>query len=205
MSAHVRFAIAAAVCAIAAAWLTFGYAGRAEKRDGPSVSVLVAPGGLEAGAAIDEAAAAALTTREVPARFAPPDAIGDPVDAVGAHVLAPVAAGGFVTRSVLSGGADGQSGYKLRASERALTVEVIVSPQGSTLAAGDRVDLFASGFGGDQRTTELITGAEVLSAEDSAQSSRTRATVRLADSQVAAVIRADVFAHELRAVARPGR
>lgn len=200
MSSHARFALAAGACALLAAWLTFGYAGRAERRDGPRVAVLVAPAGLKAGAVIDETGAAALEIRAVPKRFAPPDAIADAVDVIGARSLAPVAAGGFVTRSLLAGGTDAQPGFKLRSGERALTVEVIVSPSGETLAAGDRVDLYASGFGGDQRTTELIAGAEVLAAEEASQPSRMRATLRLADAQVASVIRADVFARELRAV-----
>lgn len=203
MSAHARFGLAAAICALAAASLTFGYSGRSERAGGPPISVVVAPQGLKAGEAIDEASAA-LATRRIPSGYAPPDALTDPVEAAGARVVAPVAAGGYVTQSVLGGG-DSGGAFKLRAGERALTVDAVVSPSGSTLEAGDRIDLFASGFGGDQRTTELISGAEVLAAEEGAQAGRARATLRLLSSQVAPVIRADVFAHELRAVVRPPR
>jgi Flp pilus assembly protein CpaB len=202
MSRHARFAVAAGACALIAAWLTFSYAGGAGDRDGPRVDVLVAPAGLKAGASVDAAAAAAMQVREVPARFAPPDALASPEDAIGTRALAGVVPGGYVVRSLLSGGSESRSAYRLRAAERAVTVEVAVSPAGTALSAGDRVDLFASGFGGDQHTDELIAGAEVLTAEDG-EGSRTRATLRLAATQVASVIRADVFAHELRAVARP--
>lgn len=197
-----RFALAALACALVAAWLTFSYAGRADSRDGPRVAALVATEGLKAGTVITAQSASAIEVRDVPARFAPPDALASPEDAIGARTLAAVAPGGYVVRSLLAGGADDAPAYRLRAGERALTVEVAVSPAGEVLAAGDRVDLYASGFGGDQHTDELISGAEVVAAEE-AEGARTRATLRLAAGQVAAVIRADVFAHELRAVVRP--
>jgi hypothetical protein len=104
---------------------------------------------------------------------------------------------------MLGGGGQTESRFKLRPAERALTVDVVVSPTGQTHAAGNRIDLYASGFGGDQRTETLIAGAEVLAVAEGPQADRARATVRLASTQVAAVVRADVFAHELRAVLRP--
>lgn len=203
MSSHARLALAAAACALLAGWLTFNYAAKADRRDGPRVTVLVAARELKAGSAVDEAVAGALESRSVPARFAPPDALTDPADAIGARVVGDLAAGSYVTRSALAGGSADAPAFRLRTGERAVTVDVTVSPAGSLLAAGDRVDLFASGFGGDEHTTELLDGAEVLQADESGDSGRSRATLRLAAAQVAPVIRADVFAHELRAVARP--
>ena len=141
--------------------------------------------------------------KRVRGRFAPPDALSDPTEAIGERLQAPVPAGGFVTRSLLSGADSAPERFKLRPSERAITVDAVISPTGEQLRTGDRVDLYASGFGGDQRTVALISGAEVLAAEDSAAAGRARATLRLARDQVAGVVRADVFAHELRAVVIP--
>ncbi|MGK2878112.1 MAG: hypothetical protein ACSLFF_05995 [Solirubrobacterales bacterium] len=201
MSRANRFALAAVGCALLAGWLSFSYTGGAVRDDGPMRAVLVAETPLEQGMKL--VAEGALATRSVPARFAPPDALGDPSEAIGEHLQAAVPVGGFVTRSMLSGGDAAAPRFKLRAAERAITVDAIVSPSGESLAAGDRVDLYASGFGGDQRTTTLISGAEVLAAEEGAAAGRMRATVRLSRDQVAAVVRADVFAHELRAVLVP--
>ncbi|MBJ7458683.1 MAG: hypothetical protein JHD02_05810 [Thermoleophilaceae bacterium] len=201
MSRAGGFALAAALCALLAGWMTFSYTGSAAQKDGPLRDVLVAEAPLEQGAQLDTGRA--LAVRQVPSRFAPPDALSDPSEAVGERLQAPVPDGGFVTRSILSGGASATPRFKLRAAERALTVDAVVSPIGESLQVGDRVDLYASGFGGAQRTETLISGAEVLAAQESAAAGRTRATLRLARSQTAAVVRADVFAHELRAVVVP--
>ena len=201
MSRAARFAIAAAVCALLAGWLTLNYTSRANQRTGPMRSVLVAAAPFERGAQLG--ADAQLALRAVPERFAPPDALNDPSDVIGERLLTAIPAGAFVTRSILSGAAESEDRFKLRRSERAISVEAVVSPVGESLAAGDRIDLLASGFGGDQSTISLISGAEVLDVAEGAAAGRTRPTLRLASDQVPAVVRADVFAHELRAVVRP--
>lgn len=164
-------------------------------------SVLVAAAPFERGAQLG--ADAQLALRAVPERFAPPDALSDPSEVVGERLLTAIPAGAFVTRSILSGAAESADRFKLRRSERAVSVEAVVSPVGETLSAGDRVDLVASGFGGDQSTISLISGAEVLDVAEGSTAGRTRPTLRLASDQVSGVVRADVFAHELRAVVRP--
>jgi Flp pilus assembly protein CpaB len=163
-------------------------------------SVLVAGAPLEPGAEVG--AQTRLSLRRVPAHFAPPDALSDPADAIGERLQIALPAGAFLTRSLLSSGEQTESRFKLRRAERALTVDVVVSPIGQSLAPGNRIDLYASGFGGDQRTEEIVVGAEVLAVAEGSEPDRARPTIRLAGSQVAAVVRADVFAHELRAVMR---
>lgn len=201
MSRAARFAVAAAVCALLAGWLTLDYTGRAKQQSGPMRSVLVAAAPFERGTELG--AETQLSLRVVPVRFAPPDALSDPADAIGERLQTAIPAGAFVTRSILSGSDASPGRFKLRRSERAISVEAVVSPLGERLSAGDRVDLFASGFGGDQSTVALISGAEVLDVADGSAAGRARPTLRLASDQVAAVVRADVFAHELRAVVRP--
>lgn len=196
-----RFGAAAAVCGLLAGWLSLNYTSHAEHRIGSAQRVVVMAEPIERGAEID--AGVRLATRSVPTQYLPPDALSDPGDAVGERMQVGLPAGAFVTRSMLSGGEQAAGRFKLRSAERALTVDVVVSPAGESLAAGARIDLYASGFGGDQRTAALIAGAEVLAVNDGPQPDHLRPTIRLASSQVAEVVRADVFAHELRAVLRP--
>jgi Flp pilus assembly protein CpaB len=165
--------------------------------------VLVASQPLKRGAVVSAEDVAGFSSRNVPARYAPADAIESAEDAVGQRVQADISAGSYVTSSLLAGGSDAGDDFALRRGERAVTVEVLVSPAGRELAPGDSVDLYASGFGGDQRTERMIAGAEVLAVEDDQAGARPQATLRLASAQVAPVVRADVFAHELRAVLRP--
>lgn len=164
-------------------------------------SVLVAAAPFERGTELG--ADAQLALRSVPERFAPPDVLGDPADAIGERLQTAIPAGAFVTRSILSGADEPAGRFKLRRSERAISVDAVVSPIGEMISAGDRVDLLASGFGGDQSTVALIAGAEVLDVVEGSAAGRARPTLRLANDQVAAVVRADVFAHELRAVLNP--
>lgn len=201
MTRAARFAFSAAACALLAGWLTLDYTGRANQQTGPMRSVLVAAAPFERGAELG--ADAQLALRAVPDRFVPPDALNDPADAIGERLQTAIPAGAFVTRSILSGADQSAGRFKLRRTERAITVEVVVSPASEALAAGDRVDLLASGFGGDQSTLSLIAGAEVLDVAEGSAEGRARPTLRLASDHVAAVVRADVFAHELRAVVRP--
>lgn len=201
MSRAARFAIAAAACALLAGWLTFSYTSRAEQHAGPMREVLVASTSMERGARVG--ADVQFTVLSVPTRFAPPDALVEPADAIGERLQVALPAGAFVTRSALSGGDQPAGRFKLRPTERAVTVDVVVSPYGESLSAGDHIDLYASGYGGDQSTEALIAGAEVLDVAEGPAPDRQRPTVRLMGEQVAAVVRADVFAHELRAVLRP--
>lgn len=193
-----RLGLAAAACGLIAAWLVFAYTGRSGGGAGPVRPVLVASVPLQRG----EPIAASIERRSVPERFAPPDAAAESdLDRAGA-VIADLPAGTVVTRSLLKP-AGAVAGTRLRRGERALTIDAAVSPSAAELTAGDRVDIYASGFGGDQTSTLLIAAAEVLESGEAA-AGRASLTLRLASAQVAAAIRADVFAHDLRAVALPG-
>jgi Flp pilus assembly protein CpaB len=198
-----RFAIAAAGCALLAGWMTYSYTGSATKGDGPSRGVLATVRPLQRGDLIRAEDLSAFEQRSMPEQFAPPDALELPEDAAGKRVQVDLPAGALLTSALLAGGEVAGGAIALRKGERAVSVDVVVSPTGRELAAGDRVDLYASGYGGDQRTEQLIAGAEVLALEAGQSPSRQRATIRLASAQVAPVVRADVFAHELRAVLTP--
>lgn len=203
MTRENRLLIAAILCALLAGLLTFRATGE-QPASGPVQNVVVAGAALVAGSRLDEQAVSALTISRVPERFAPPGAISDSIDALGSKVLVDLPAGAMLTRSVLAPEGSGDR-FRLRPGERALSVEVVASPSGHQFAPGESVDLLASGFGGDQRTQLVIAGAEILLAGDGAAPDRPRLTLRLSAEQVAPVVRADVFAHELRAVQVPGK
>ncbi len=203
MTRENRLLVAAIVCAAIAGLLTFRASGQ-RPLDGATRSVVVAATAVAAGSQIDERAISGFRTSRIPRAYAPPDALSDAIDALGARVLVDLPPGALLTQSVLASREAG-SQFKLRAGERAVSVEAVASPVGHVFAAGESVDLFASGFGGDQRTSQLISGAEILMVTDGPSPERPRLTLRLSAAQVPAVVRADVFAHELRAVQVPGR
>jgi Flp pilus assembly protein CpaB len=159
--------------------------------------VLVAAVPIEAGKALTEQDVDSLfESRSLPHDVAPVDAISDRGELIGSRATGDVAAGAFATRPLFTSAARG-SGFKLRASERAVSVEVLAAPDGATLAAGMRVDLLASGYSGANTTELLLAGAEVLAASEN------RITIRVSAAQAPSIVRGDVFAKELRAVVRP--
>lgn len=191
---------AAVVCALAAAALTFAAASGNGQNTARTVPVLVVSSPLAAGALIDERAAGSIVERRYPADLAPPDALAEISDAVGMRARIDLPAGSLVTSSAMLGSSEGEGALALRRGERAVTVDVIAPPGGSRIETGQQVDLFASGVGGSQKTELVIAGAQVLAVDDSGAGSRPKITLRLLSRQVAGVIRADVFARELRAV-----
>lgn len=202
MSHEHRALVFAAICALLAGALTFAYTGRAGQRAGASVPILVSEAPIDAGAVFDDRAAGATLVREIPAALAPPDALTDAVDLVGARARIDLPAGTLLTTSLIST-ADGDGEFKLRSGERAVEVDALVEAGTGGLDPGARVDLYASGFGGDQKTIQLIAAAEVLATSGDQGARSQRLTLRLADAQVASIVRGDVFARELRAVSVP--
>ncbi len=68
---------------------------------GPLRTVVVAERPLERGSRLDAPAVAKrLGSREIPARFAPPDALADPASAAGSRTAVPVPAGSYLTGRV---------------------------------------------------------------------------------------------------------
>lgn len=195
------FIVAAVLTGLAAAWLVIEYTGSVERRYGRPLQTLIASQAIARGAVISNEM---LAARDVPEEFVPADAVKS-IEARGvARAAADISAGAYLTESLLVTGSAASAGYKLRRSERALSVDAKISPDGATVHAGAIVDLFASGFGGLTQTQLVLAGAEVLAAEDSsAAQEQQRLTLRVASSQAAVVIRSDVFARELRAIVRP--
>lgn len=191
----------AIVAGLLAVWLVRSEIDRASMRGGEPVTVLVANQRLAAGAAIgSDAMAAQLGERSIPGDYAPVDAIGGRDELIGATLVSGVDAGTIITRPLLAKSVSA-AGHKLRERERAVSVGVRAAPDGAVIVAGDRVDLIASGFDGAPNSEMVLSGAQVLAASESDEKPGVqRLTLRVAAEQSAGLVRADVFARELRAI-----
>jgi len=189
---------------------------RSAERLGPETRVLVAARDIRAGGRI---ARDAVGVRLVPARFVPPDALPSADGVIGARTAAAVAAGGYVTASVLDGGEKGGD-TGLRRGERIVTVEVAAGSALAGIQPGSRVDVLVStetGAGGG-RTTMALAGAELLDVETGASGSyesadpasgsapagqTALASLRVSLEQAIYLTAADNFAREIRLLPRP--
>lgn len=134
-----------------------------EGRVGRPVPVVVASRGLKAGKEIGRAD---LVVREVPLRFAPPDALTSVEDAVGATPPGPLARGAYLTTGTLGGGqADSSRSAVLHRGERAIEVDVAGgSPLTDAGGPGSRVDVVISTEprNGSGRTFLALANVELL-------------------------------------------
>lgn len=200
--ASIPLAIAVA-SGLLAAWLVFDYANSVDGVNGATSVVLVADRTITRGQSFsEETLAEFVRTRVVPATYAPADAVTDEQELIGLQAVSDVGEGAYITRSVVA--SDERAGrFRLRRGERAVSVAVRAAPDGAELSAGTIVDLVASGLDGAPQSELLLRDAEILqSTEASGESADARITVRVAVGQVASLVRADVFARELRALKR---
>jgi pilus assembly protein CpaB len=181
---------------------------------GPAVPVLVAARDLPAGARVS---AGVLALRRVPARFAPPDALGSADGVAGGRLAVPVAAGAYLSAGLFERSNGGhREGGGVGRGERAVTVEVSGA---AGLVVGARVDVLVStesGAGG--RTVVALAGAELLRLEAAASDATppdgtgaaagatgptALATLRVTLRQAVYLTAADNFAREIRLLTRP--
>ncbi len=98
----IAFAGLAFVCAVASASIASGYRESVDERLGELRSVVTVARPLPAGTVLrGRVLRSALTTRTVPTRFLPPDAIADPAQVSGRRTLAPIPAGSYLLASHL--------------------------------------------------------------------------------------------------------
>ncbi|MEA2404791.1 MAG: pilus assembly protein CpaB [Thermoleophilaceae bacterium] len=189
---------------------------RVEAQVGPLVPVVVARRDLAA----DEPLAAAklpalLERRQVPARFAPPDALAAPEEAAGARLSAPLAAGGYLTAGQLGASGRDDRGDSPSRGERAVDVAVAGGESLPDAPAGTRVDVLVTSESrsGAGRTTLALEDVELLSARPAAEQggdgaaahAATVATLRVTLRQAVYLTAAQSFAREVRLLARaPG-
>jgi pilus assembly protein CpaB len=191
----------------------------ADVRLGPAVRVLVAARDLPAGTRVSRGAVA---LRRVPARFAPPDAIGAAAAVVGARVAVPVRAGGYLGAGIFEGEREPRRGT--RRGRRVVAVSVAAGVALAELAPGSRVDVLVSTDAGAAggRTVMALAGAELVAvtagaggstdatsngiagAEPGGATAPTAlATLRVTLRQAIYLTAADNFAREIRLLLRP--
>lgn len=187
-----------------------------EGRVGAPVPVLVAARDIAPGT---ELSTRDVAVREVPRRFAPPDAFADPPDVAGAVPVAPLARGSYLTAAALGARAtESERGGVLRRGERAVEVGVagVEGIAGSGASAG-RVDVLVSTEprDGAGRTFLALQDVELLDlrgadeataadpGDEGAPSAAAVATLRVTLRQAVYLTAAGNFAREVRLLARP--
>ena len=180
---------------------------------GPALPVLVAARDLPAGTRMTHRLVA---LRQVPARFAPPDALTSRAGVTGARLAVPARAGTYLSAGLFAG-AGGRDAYGLRRGERAVSVEVAGALGGAEPGRGARVDVLVSTDGpGGGRTQMALAGAELLQvgetttagysdADPSGASAGPTAvaTLRVTVRQAIYLTAAENFAREIRLLVRP--
>ncbi len=154
----------------------------------------------------------------MPARFAPPDALGSVEGVVGALISVPVAAGSYLNAGLFEGGEEAGGAEVARRGEREVTVGVAGGGAFGDLVPGARVDVLVSTETGPAggRTVMALAGAELVrigetpgggySGSDpgeAASGPTALATLRVSLRQAIYLTAADNFAREIRLLHRP--
>lgn len=172
----VAFLAAACLAAVAAAAIADGYGKSVAQGYGEMRAVVVTSEDLREGEPMDpRAVAGALEVRQVPVRFVPPAALGDPAEAIGLVAAATVPAGSYLLATQLRppgarratpgigrgrrpvelsvGGAGALSAFGTQPVGSQVDVVVTTEPSGSgdgrTYVAAAAVPLLALGAGGE--------------------------------------------------------
>jgi pilus assembly protein CpaB len=190
-----------------------------EQRVGPMVSVVAARAAIEPGTKLN---AGKLTVVQVPARYAPPDALSDPAQADGLRTGGALEAGSYVTASAFGpgpgGGDDDQPGTGLARGERAIELKVAgAEALGGLAGPGARVDVLITTETGEHagRTALALEDVELLAikagdggagaAPDAETGGTATATLRVTLKQAVYLTAAQNFARETRLLPRaPG-
>ena len=191
---------------------------------GAPVPVLVAARDVAPGAEIKPAD---LAVREVPARFAPPDGLSAPEEAVGAPLGTALVKGSYLTVSSLGAGEGqgrGRGPGPLRRGQRALAVAVAGGESLAGVAGpGSRVDVLVSTDPGEgpARTQLALESVELLdlrtdagaqtgfapgedaAGEGASATASSVATLRVTVRQAVYLTAAQNYAREVRLLPRP--
>jgi pilus assembly protein CpaB len=214
----------ALVCGGLAASQVAGRVREVESAVGAPVPVVVMARDVAAGAKLRPAD---LAVRQVPERFASPDALAAPEEAIGTPVAAPLVRGSQLTAAALGApageGPDGPTPGPLRRGQRAVDVAVA---GGAALAAGagagTRVDVLVSTDPGSGPGTSFLAleGVELLGVGGSPTGggagidagpdegaeptgAATTVTLRVTVRQAVYLTAAQNFAREVRLLPRP--
>ena len=206
-------ALALAAGGIAASRVTTR-AAEIERQVGPLVPVVVAPSGLHAG---ERVRAVGIALRQVPERFAPPDALGAPEQALGRRIAVAVAPGGYLTEAAFAGRGGGDRAVApLARGQRSVEIAVAGGDALGGAEPGTRVDVLVTteSRSGSGRTFLALQDVELLavraapdgrSQDGAAAHASAMATLRLNLRQAVYLTAAESFAREIRLLVRaPG-
>ena len=150
-----------------------------------------------------------LSIRRVPARFAPPDALGSAAELGGARTAVPVVRGGYLTAGVLGAGRPSGDGA-LRPGERALELAVAGGGALASAEPGARVDVVVTSGreDGAGRTFVALEDVELLGLRaagggETESAPGSLATLRVTARQAVYLTAAANFAQEVRLLPRP--
>jgi Flp pilus assembly protein CpaB len=207
----IGFLLAALFAAAAAATIANGYGDSVARGYGELRPVLVAADDLEAGKAIGPVVAAEkLEVRRVPLRFAPPDVLADPAEAVGLVPAVAVPSGSYLSAAQLRPPRQAP-GPRLGQGRR--PVEIAVSGAGAlsafgTQPVGSRVDVVVtsepSGAGAG-RTYVAAPAVPLLGLGPGAEGpggETATATLGLTRAQALRLIAAESFARRVTVIPR---
>ena len=192
---------------------------RLEAQIGRPVPVVVAGQRLAADTKLGpRAAERSLALRQVPERFAPPDALASIDEAVGLRTSAPVAAGAYLTAAhlQLGEGAQGGGGSPLERGQRLMEVAVAGGDPLAGAGPGARVDVLVTtetGAGGG-RTYVALEDVELVAAGpaegpldggggEGPSRASAMASLRVTARQAIFLTSAQNFAREIRLLVRP--
>ncbi len=201
------FLLLALLAAAAAAAIADGYGSSVARVYGPLRPVVVVGGKLPTGRPIGPAQVAdALAVRRVPERFAPPDALIDPAEALGLVATTALPAGSYLQATQLSAPRSGGNGTRTLARDRR-PVEITVSGAGALLAAGPapagaRVDVVVTSEPsgpGPGRTYVAAAGVPLLALRPEVEGTggAAAATLGLTKRQALLLIAAESFARKV--------
>lgn len=208
------FAALAVLCAVASASIASGYRDSVDAQLGELRTVVVVSEGLEPGRPLSRKVLdRSLELREVPVRFAPPDALVDPGEALGRKPLAPIPVGSYLLASQLrvpevAAPSDPDLGGDLS------PVEITVSGAGALTqiagSPGARVDVVVAGepvTGGRARVRVAASGVRLIALEPANPEDATttgsdswNATLALDRGAALKLIEAENFAREVRLI-----
>ena len=187
-----------------------------ESRTGHPIRVVVAKQDIPERVRLDRRRLArALTVREVPARYAPRDALAQPTHALGLETTVPVPVGAYLTASLLRDPRAAAAVPAAGVKRGQRLVEVAVTG-GRELTGGGvaRVDVVVTkeGSSGGGRTFVALENAELVAARPARANETadadgtpadTIATLRVGARAAVFLTAAQNFAREVRLLARP--
>jgi Flp pilus assembly protein CpaB len=207
----IGFAALAVLCAIASASIASGYRESVDAQLGEMREVVVVTEPLPAGRPLRKTLLRQATElREVPVRFAPPDALMDAAEAIDRRLLAAIPAGSYLLASHLRP-PGGDTERQPRLAGNLHPVEVTVTGAGPLAAAvPTRVDVVVAGepvTGGRARVRVAAAGVRLIAVEPAAPEDGTatggdswNATLALERREALDLIEAENFAREVRLI-----